>query len=183
MIAFVDCGAYSGTAIRWFRENPLYSAPDAIYAFECNPSMMKNYGSGVTAIHSACWTHDGTIEFYRNPTSPNIQGNSVYRDKTTGDLDKDHPIVVPCIDFSAWLKRTFTSGDTVIVKMNIEGAEYDVLEKCVLDNSIALITELHIQWHNRKIPGIDSRHVALLGQLKAMPHLKLYHGYNRLRSK
>lgn len=180
---YVDCGAYKGKLIKQFLANKRYGSGFQVYALECSPHLSKiDYGKDVKVIRAAAWINDGFLKFYMNTKAPGIEGNSVYKDKITGNLDKNHPVTVPCIDFSAWLKRTFANDDLVIVKMNIEGAEYDVLEKCIADGTIRLIDELHVQWHVQKIPGIPStRHDALVNTLAKLP-FKVYNGYGHLKA-
>ncbi len=184
MKAFIDCGAYKGATLGYFRANPRYDRDFKLFALECNPSLARvGYGDDVTVIRAAAWVYDGELKFFRNAKTPNIQGNSVYKEKRTGDLDKAHPIVVPCIDFSAWLKANFNDQDTLVVKMNIEGAEYDVLEKCIADGTIHLIDELIVQWHAAKIsvPGMIDRHNRLVAALHKVNRLTVYNGYGHLR--
>ena len=182
MKAFVDVGAFRGSTIRRFKLGPRYSPDWKIYAFECNPKLADfRYDAGVDVIRKAAWIDDGELQFFISRKSPAlVQGSSVYREKTTGNLDTDHPVTTPCIDFSAWLSLTFQPGDTVIVKMNIEGAEYDVLEKCVADGTISLVSELYIQWHNSKCNIPRARHDALKKALSAVPGLKMFPGYGHL---
>jgi hypothetical protein len=57
--------------------------------------------------------------------------------------------------------------------MDIEGAEYDVLEKMVKDGSIYYVNELYIEWHSFKIDSIsDERHHALCRLLGMLVNLK-----------
>jgi len=44
----------------------------------------------------------------------------------------------------------------VIVKMNIEGAEYELLRHLIDGGSINYINELYVQYHDDKIDGIRS---------------------------
>lgn len=60
----------------------------------------------------------------------------------------DKSLEVKCIDFSNYLKNTVKQDDYVICKMDIEGAEYDVLGKLIDDDTINLIDEIYIEWHN-----------------------------------
>jgi FkbM family methyltransferase len=179
MTAFVDCGAFRGKALNWARKR--YGDKCSLYAFECNPRIPHSYGKDVKIIEKAVWVSDGNLRFYMNIKKPTIEGHSVYKNKTTGNLDKEHPVIVESIDFSNWLKKTFNEKDIVIVKMNIEGAEYDVLEKCVKDGTMTIIKELHIQWHSKKIPGLENRHRELLEQLNKIVSLKLFNGYGNLK--
>jgi FkbM family methyltransferase len=183
MKVYLDCGAFKGSIMRQFLRNPAYGPSYKCYAFECNPAMFKiDYGPDVTVIHKALWVHDGVVPLYMNKRHPTIEGHSVYREKITGDLDKEHPVDLPCIDFSAWLTATITPDDYVVCKMNIEGAEYDVLEKCVIDGTIRLIQELHIQWHCGKCKIPVTRHNALVASLVGYP-IKVYNGYGHIKAK
>lgn len=179
MTAFVDCGAFRGKALNWARKR--YGDKCKLYAFECNPHIPHSYGNDVKTIEKAVWVSDGNLRFYMNTMKPTIEGHSVYKNKTTGNLDKEHPVVVPCIDFSKWLLSTFKENDDVIVKMNIEGAEYDVLEKCIETGAIKIIKTLFIQWHYKKIPGLEKQHVDLVSKLNKVVSLKLFDGYGNLK--
>jgi hypothetical protein len=64
------------------------------------------------------------------------------------------PVPVPAIDFSAWLRRTVGPDDHVVVKMDIEGAEYPVLTKLLNDGTINLISVLYIEWHHDRFPAM-----------------------------
>lgn len=162
--AFIDCGSYTGTIVKKFKENnPEYK----IFAFECNPLLYSiDLGVSVTKFNKATWILDGELKFFLSKQNPDkVQGSSLYIDKKTANLDTDHPHIVPCIDFSKWLSETFTEKDYVIVKMNIEGAEYEVLNKCIKDGTIKLIKQLVVKWHNTKIPSISNLHNSIVQSL------------------
>jgi hypothetical protein len=40
--------------------------------------------------------------------------------------------------------------------MNIEGAEYEVLAKMLLDNTIDLVSKLFMQWHYKENIGVSN---------------------------
>lgn len=177
---FIDCGAYKGKLTRRFREKN----PDAkFYAFECHPHFEKiNYGDDVHTYRSAVWTHDGTMPLYVNHKTPGVEGHSAFADKTTNHIDPNHPIMVKCVDFSCWLACNFAENNKVLhVKMNIEGAEYPVLEKCIVDKTISLIKYLYIHWHYMKIPSITvERHRKLVNELAKISSLTVYNGYKKI---
>jgi len=62
------------------------------------------------------------------------------------DLDKT--IDVDCINFSQYLQNNIQKDDYVICKMDIEGAEYEVLKKLIKEDTIDFIDELYIEWHS-----------------------------------
>ena len=171
MNAFIDLGAFRGSYIKRFYKSSMYSPDFKIYAFECNPHLAAiQYGNDVTVIHKAAWTYDGELEFFVSRSKPaDVQGSSIYKEKITGNLDTEHPVKVACCDFSKWLKETFTPDDNIILKMNIEGAEYDVLEKCIADDTICYIKNAWIQWHWKRCGISGERHAKLIGDLKALP--------------
>jgi len=69
--------------------------------------------------------------------------------------------VVESIDFSFWLSWIVRPGDKVRLKMDIEGAEYEVLPKMLEDGTIQLVDELIIEWHDFKV-GVEKRVTKLL---------------------
>jgi len=71
------------------------------------------------------------------------------------------------IDLSNWIIENFNNSDFIILKLDIEGAEYEVLEKMIRDNSINYINKLFIDWHYSKISDIISkeRHDNLINKL------------------
>jgi FkbM family methyltransferase len=180
MIVFVDCGSHKGNILNRFKRNH----PDCkeFYAFECNPFINNNYGENVKTIKSAVWIYDGFVSFYNNRNILDSESPSVFSDKTTGELDKTNPIEVPCIDFGNWLNNTFLGRNVYVhVKMNIEGAEYPVLENLIETGFLKIISELHIQWHYDKIPSIGiNRHNILIEKMKLIKSLSINTGYGKI---
>lgn len=159
MNVFIDLGSHFGAITRKFIASKLYSPDFVIHCFESNPiigpEIIASYPEGCIIHREAVWTFDGEIEFFINHDQ-RVQGSSAFKDKITGNLDKDHPVTVPCIDFSAWIQRNFTREDNVIVKCNIEGAEYAILEKMIHDGSIDIVRKLYLRRHWHKI-GMDQK--------------------------
>jgi FkbM family methyltransferase len=178
---FIDLGAYKGGTIRAFHASSLYRPCTKIYAWECNPQLEKvSYGPGVVVIRSAAWINNGHIDLY---TSPKItQGSSVDITKTTGDLDKKRPAKVPCIDFPEWLSCECKYSDHVILKMNIEGAEYAVLDRMLENETINIVDILIVRWHWNKLTTVTKiQHDALKKRLKLIDGLQIYQDYTCLK--
>jgi len=66
-------------------------------------------------------------------------------------LGSSHNIVQdgtrPAIDIADWLRRTVRPDDFVVVKMDIEGAEYDVVPHLLREKVADLIDELFLEVH------------------------------------
>ena len=73
------------------------------------------------------------------------------KNKKTGRLDKNNPIYVNSIDFSEFKINNFNKDDFIILKLDIEGAEYKVLETMISDSAIDYINILLIEFHNYKV--------------------------------
>lgn len=149
---FIDGGAHKGESIEAFKSTKAYTKHDwTIYSFEANPELipelLKKY-NGVNILSKAIWINDGHINFYIGTES--TLSSSVIKDKTTGKLNKI-PINIPCVDFSKWCTENFKKEDYVVLKLDIEGAEYEVLDKMLKDNSISLIDVLYIEFHNIRV--------------------------------
>ena len=54
------------------------------------------------------------------------------------------------------MRDNITEDDYVILKLDIEGAEYEVLNKMINEGTVALVNEFHGEWHEDKISSIDS---------------------------
>jgi len=178
---FIDLGAYHGQMAQRFlskKENP--NEWECIL-FECNPLLSDYKYSLANAfiIKKAAWIEDGEIPFYLSKTHPAMsQGSSCYEKKLTGNLDKERPVNVQTIDFSQWLKDRFDHRDYIVLKMNIEGAEYKILPKMFLDGTINLISEIYIQWHWQKIQLPVYEHTEIERELKSR-HLIVHDGYSK----
>ena len=152
------------------------------YAFEPNTELHASIRrqvaeSGhrhVSVSDRAVWTYDGAVELFlgHHESSTLLPGKwvpPVYDQQ----IDYKHPVLVPCLDFSAWLKQMFLPGDNVIVKMDIEGAEYPVLRKMIADDTLALVSVLHIEWHHDRFAWMtraehDDLYTAVSAQVEVL---------------
>lgn len=145
---FIDCGYLNGKGTRIFKKTKDYSSDFELYAFEASPDFdANNVPSEINLIQKAVWIHDGVIDFYVN------------KDRRTNSLMKGHksrasePKKVQCIDFSNWITSNFTKDDYLVLKMDIERAEYDVLKKMYEDKSLHLFDIIYVEQHYPKNVG------------------------------
>jgi FkbM family methyltransferase len=178
---FIDCGANTCAILRSFvNELPGFE----FFAFEAQPELRSDAerviedlsATKITFLPKAVWTANETLDFYlATQWGPNYRGGSTLLTGQVGNraaVDYGKPVRVEAIDFSEWLRENFRAEDYVIVKMDIEGAEYDVLEKVVRDGSLCLIDELIVEFHQHMNQTISrERHDSLLQVLKSSPCL------------
>ena len=54
---------------------------------------------------------------------------------------------VPSIDLAAWLRQRFCPADLVIIKLDIEGGEWELLEHLLSSGTAPLIDYMSVEWH------------------------------------
>lgn len=151
---FIDGGARIGETVDMFLDKRSDLKGCDVYFFECNDSHFdtlnnirdtnKNYNFIVR--NEAIWIKDGESDFYISEDRWGDAGctlNPTKREK----LDLDHPKKVKTINFSNFINE-FSDDDYLIVKLDIEGAEYKVVEDLLNTGTILKIKELLIEWHD-----------------------------------
>jgi len=171
---FLDCGAHWGESSRdWSRKHPEYD----IIMFEPNPNIDVDIPEGGRLYKTAVWTHDCKKKFYFDGKKG--EGNSLLKHKNNV-LWKD-PAIVECIDFDRWTVINLEPTDYIVLKMDIEGAEYPVLKKMMDNGSIYYINRLYIEFHWKKIGMSKEEHKKYRNRLKGFSNLELRKEFTKYR--
>jgi len=127
---------------------------DIYYAFECNPYCFKalreieSQYPNLHFIDKAAWTHDKEMTL-------NIAGR---RQEGSSLLQMKKPlrsrINVKCLNFNTWLSKNFTN-EPINLDVDIEGAEYELLNNMIENESINLIQSISIEWHTNKLANVN----------------------------
>ena len=150
MKILIDCGASNGSAIRELENK--YGIFDKIYAIEPNPKNARQINtkdSKIVKLEAAISTVYGKSKLY---FSERFDGSTLYLNKKSGNIRADNFVEVETIDFSDWLARTINRDDYVVCKMDVEGAEFDVLEHLLEARQMDLIDVLLVEWHVSRFP-------------------------------
>lgn len=153
---FIDAGAYDGDTIReFFNWGKMIGDPNEyeIYAFEPNPNMYKilddtaSQHDNVTFINKAVWIEDGQIEFAVDTTATPLGSTAEVSKSSIWDTMPHE--TVESVDFSNWIKQF--DGCEVLLKMDIEGAEFSVLSKMLKDGTMKIVNKLMCEFHPNKV--------------------------------
>jgi len=143
---FIDAGADDGKVFHAFKVMSGYLDDKwEIFAIEPNPNIVDHIPRfpNLTIVQKAIWTRDGTIDFYLDMAVNRSSAGSLFEE----DTFEPKLITVESIDFSQWIKRNFTRDDYIILNMDIEEAEYDVLEKMIEEKTIQYIDRLFVEFN------------------------------------
>lgn len=162
---FIDGGAHRGESIRSFKQTRMYRDHQwHIVAFECNPDLAARLPAAqdITILNQAMWTNIGSLEFF---LTDETTCSSVFKEASMGKLEKRR-VDVPSIDFASWLRDNTRQEDFVILKLDVEGAEYPILDHLLAQDAARNIDILFIEFHNAWIGVPKERDEALLRQLR-----------------
>ncbi|KAG0043824.1 hypothetical protein BGZ83_011001 [Gryganskiella cystojenkinii] len=176
---FIDLGANGADSLEAFLQHPdakfHYDFPrppwakreDAeIFLFEANPvfntkliKAKEKYayqGINVQLFPSTVVdVEDGIRTFYLDTVNDNVDfwGSSIYANHPDALKSNSTGTRLTSINLSRWLLQNFLPRDYVVIKMDIEGAEYEVVPHMCEMAAYTVVDEMFIEWHAGMIGG------------------------------
>lgn len=149
----VDLGAFNGDSALHFIS---YPDIDSVDAYEPNEvftelwiAISDYYDYAIQFIPKAVYTYSGEIEYTLRPRDKFL-GSSVMKDKRDwGDGDI---IKVPCLDI-----LDIIPDEKFCLKLDVEGAEYDILERLISSGKSDLVDRLYVEWHDSKMSSDNAQ--------------------------
>lgn len=156
---YIDCGANTGQEIDIALN---YGAQ--IYAFEPNPFAFEVLRSkysrieNVILIQQAVHNRAGKMNLYLHENSEQDQvywssGSSLLDYKS--NVDKDRYVEIEVVRLSDFIKGL--NKKVKLLKIDIEGVEFDVLHDLIDTNSHKLIEQIVCETHEKKIPELQTQ--------------------------
>jgi FkbM family methyltransferase len=156
----VDIGGHQGETITRFYREVDDAAHWEIHCFEPDATnaeyIHKTYSQvpNLTVYPAAMWTQDGSMPLYVG-SAHDGEGSTLLAGKQTGAVNYNSPVWARTLDITKWLGQH--PADYTVVKMNIEGAEYELLPHLAETGALAKIDELYVQTHAAKFQGDKRR--------------------------
>ena len=157
---FIDCGGHHGEGLKSFIE--MYNIDETwkIYSFEPNKDsfeVLKEFkynNCNIEFINAGVWISNSKLTFNVETTSALYGSKEDGAGSTFVKLDNwniKHPgnmcagdylnsYEVDVVNFSEFI-RSLVDVDFLLVKLDVEGSEYDILRNIITDNSISLIND------------------------------------------
>ncbi|KAI3682821.1 hypothetical protein L1987_83109 [Smallanthus sonchifolius] len=167
---YIDVGArsYGSSIVSWFKKQyPKQNKTFDIYAIEADTHFHDQYKSkkGVTLLPYAAWVRNESLVFEINqtPGDENVEkGRGMGRIQAveSGGGIVGSTDVIQGFDFADWLKNTVSEKDFVVMKMDVEGTEFDLIPRLIETEAICLIDEVFLECHYNRwqkcCPGVRS---------------------------
>lgn len=170
---FIDCGYNEGEVSKQFHKQ--LGDSFEYFAFEANPYLYKEYkekNSFVNLSNKAVWIEDTLIDMYvvvvdkYNKKNPFTGASTLMKQKSEWNMKvhkKQELVKVEALDFSKFILDNFSKNDEIIIKLDVEGAEYCILEKMITTGASLYINKLYVEFHDDKV-GLSQNKI--VGELK-----------------
>lgn len=171
---FIDCGYNEGQTTKQFRRT--LGSDFEYFSFEANPYLYESFKDTnpfSKLENKAVWVENTILPFYvvtvdrHGNKSTRTGASTLIESKSEWNMGihKEQEIVnVEAIDFSEFIQTNFQSDDFIVVKLDVEGAEYDILQKLIDTGVINYVNELYVEFHDTKVKGFSKDKI--LEQLK-----------------
>jgi FkbM family methyltransferase len=155
----IDCGANVGDIT-----TKLAKTGVKVFAFEPNPFAFEKLRGrvrdfeNVTCINKGVWDRNTTTQLYFHREAEKNEefwsfASSIF--STKGNVDPNHSVMVDLVDLTEFIEKLEKPVD--LLKIDIEGAECDVLEKFLSKDLQKIVKLTLVETHDSKIAGLKEK--------------------------
>ena len=161
---YFDLGANNGDSITAFLDahpptaywdvvlieaNPLFTAQ--LRALCANAVVSGRARSCLPLVETALTTYDGRVDIFLDEVRAEHDASSIIKTANLATAgNKGRVFSAAALDVETLFTSTFAvhKTDFVAVKMDIEGAEFPVLSRAIIQGLLPLWDELSVEWHD-----------------------------------
>jgi len=156
---FIDCGANDGCSVRKFFDLRKDAKEFFIYCFEPNEKLHEYFndirdviGEKLALFPWAVSDKNQTLTLYTNPNYSCSGTTDPHKGKQPNcgshfECDKVEEQLVRAIDLAEWISDELDIQDYIILKLDVEGAEYQIVPHFIRQNTFDFVNEMYIEWH------------------------------------
>ena len=165
---FLDCGANDGcSAIKFLSLCPTAK----VLSFEPNKNL-SHYHKYLpnTLVSCAVGVASGTVELIIDTIDGD--GSTIITNKrvdATGNMKNDEcpKVVVDSIDIACLISNIRAKGAILILKLDVEGAEYSIIDRLSREDCLKHISDFYCEFHWDRIGMSEQEHLAYLDLLNS----------------
>ncbi|KAK8697996.1 hypothetical protein V6N13_114128 [Hibiscus sabdariffa] len=156
---YIDVGArsYASSIGKWFKKQyPKQNKHFEIYAIEADKAFHQEYKArkSVKLLPYAAWIRNETL-FFEITRDPKRKSIATQRGRGMGRI---HPVQssasyvedvdrIQGLDLAEWLTNVVGERDLVVMKMDVEGAEFHLMPRLMETGAIHLIDDMFLECH------------------------------------
>jgi FkbM family methyltransferase len=163
---FIDCGSNIGQGYRFFSK---FYPPD-LYDYilvepntNCVPhlhALRRNGNSSIEIIEKAASVRDGHTKLFGPPVAqrdPTYEGCSIVVDHNNALYEAEEITVglVETFSLSDLIMAKRAAYDVVVMKMDVEGAEYEILEDMIEKGAHRELVAIYVEFHSQYMTGSE----------------------------
>jgi FkbM family methyltransferase len=158
MKIFLDLGTHKGEGLLEFFQLGIIDGSYEVHTFEACPDLnsleeiieksknINNFPKSINFYNKAVWISDGIIKFNnRRDHASHIEDTGFSYFQSEEDYNT---IDIESIDIAKFIDK-LPENSEIVCKMDIEGAEFEVLRHLINTNSINRINKLFVEFHER----------------------------------
>jgi FkbM family methyltransferase len=148
----LDCGSNIGLSVlyfkhRWPNSRVVAFEPDPASFAALSRNVQNNRLTGVELHNAAVGNEDGRVEFFTDPTRKGGLRGSVHRERARNGPG----LMASAVKLSGFLRTERAS----LLKIDVEGAELDVMNDLSSSNSWGNIDNVIIEYHHNLVPRVN----------------------------
>jgi FkbM family methyltransferase len=167
---FIDGGARLGESIDIIKNEFSKYHDFEFYLFEPNNQYRNNLenlqknNTKVKFIEGALWDKNGKSDFFISNDIWGDVGSTLHIEKKE-KLDIKNALKVTTydiIDVIGW----FSEDDYIVLKLDVEGSEYDIINRLIASNNIFKIKEYLVEWHDHFYDDVNKNKNYFINEIK-----------------